>query len=63
VKVFIAKVSHCVRAVSVNADAEETHAINSAMKKLYVEGCRRLRTVRLARNGDGDRFMVMGWPA
>lgn len=43
------------------AKNDEKDQINLAMSELYSEGCRRLRAVRLPRNGDYDRYRIMGW--
>lgn len=42
-------------------DDERNLMIDRAMAKLFDDGCRRFRTVRLPRNGDYDRYRVMGW--
>lgn len=39
------------------ADAQ----VNRAMRALYDQGCRRFRTIRMIKNGDYNRFRVMGW--
>ena len=45
------------------AEAERDWHINRIMARFYRDGIRRFRTIRLQRNGDGDRFVVLGWRA
>ena len=41
---------------------ELDYHINRRMKELYREGCRRFRVVFMARTGDAERRIVIGWP-
>ena len=61
---FIARVSGHAQAILPphKIDDELRYQINLAMKKLYREGCRRMRAVRMPRTGDDIKYRVMGWP-
>ncbi len=63
-KQFIVRVGGVMMRLSPGGFAQERdYQINNAMKKLYREGCRRMRVVRLPSNGDYARYRVMGWAA
>ncbi len=61
----IAAISNCARTVTPadKLEAEKNYQINLAMNYLYRKGCRRMRTVRLPKTGDADKYKVMGWAA
>lgn len=62
---LIAMLSSCAKTVLPHDkwQSELSYQINLRMKQLYREGYRRFRVVPMAKTGDADRCLVMGWPS
>jgi len=58
----VARVSGLILAIAPDAKSERNYQINSAMKRLYDAGCRRIIAAKeLPRTGDGERYLVRGF--